>query len=84
MTTIAKVTKPSLDFYFWMLKVLLTSLMLLMIVPVLLQILSRYSGIIPRYITQHLSIKTCRELDGGGTISQQTVLDSLLEFLMEL
>ena len=50
MTTIAKVTKSSLDFYFWMLKVLLTSLMLLMIVPVLLQILSRYSAIIPRYI----------------------------------
>ena len=50
MITIAKLTRSSLDFYFQMLKVLLTSLMLLMIVPVLLQILSRYSGIIPRYI----------------------------------
>ena len=50
MITIAKLTRSSLDFYFRMLKVLLTSLMLLMIVPVLLQILSRYSGIIPRYI----------------------------------
>ena len=50
MTTIAKVTRSSLDLYFRLLKVLLTLLMLLMIVPVLLQILSRYSGIIPRYI----------------------------------
>ena len=50
MTTISKVTRSSLDLYFRLLKVLLTLLMLLMIVPVLLQILSRYSGIIPRYI----------------------------------
>jgi len=48
--TIAKITKSSLDVYFQVLKVLLTSLMFLMIVPVLLQILSRYSGIFPRYI----------------------------------
>ena len=50
MTTIAKVTKSALDSYYRMLKILLTLLMLLMIVPVLLQILSRYSGIFPRYI----------------------------------
>jgi TRAP-type transport system small permease protein len=50
MTTIAKVARSSLDAYFWTLKVLLTLLMALMIVPVLLQILSRYTGIIPRYI----------------------------------
>jgi len=50
MLTIARVTKSSLDFYFGMLKVLLTLLMMLMIVPVLWQILSRYSGIFPRYI----------------------------------
>ena len=50
MTTIAKVTKSTLDLYFWLLKVLLTLLMLLMIVPVMLQILSRYSGIFPHYI----------------------------------
>ncbi|MCH7726432.1 MAG: TRAP transporter small permease [Planctomycetes bacterium] len=50
MTTIARVTKSSLDFYFRILKVLLTLLMLLRIVPVLWQILSRYSGIFPRYI----------------------------------
>jgi TRAP-type C4-dicarboxylate transport system permease small subunit len=50
MTTIAKVIRSSLDFYFSMLKVSLTLLMLLMIFPVLLQILSRYSGIFPRYI----------------------------------
>ena len=50
MTTIANVTKSSLDIYFWILKGLLTFLMLLMVVPVLLQIVSRYSGTIPRYI----------------------------------
>ena len=50
MTTIAKVARSSLDAYFWTLKVLLSLLMALMIVPVLLQILSRYTGIIPRYI----------------------------------
>jgi len=50
MTTIANVTKSSLDIYFWILKGLLTFLMLLMVVPVLLQIFSRYSGTIPRYI----------------------------------
>jgi TRAP-type C4-dicarboxylate transport system permease small subunit len=50
MTTFAKVTKSWLDFYSGILKVLLTTLLMLMIVPVLLQILSRYTGIIPRYI----------------------------------
>ncbi len=50
MTTVAKMFRASLDFYFRALKVSLTLLMALMIVPVLLQILSRYSGIIPRYI----------------------------------
>lgn len=47
---LARLAKSSLDFYFQTLKVVLTSLMFLMIVPVVLQILSRYSGIIPRYI----------------------------------
>ena len=50
MTTIANITKSALDVYFRLLKTVLTSLMLLMIVPVLLQILSRYSGFFPRYI----------------------------------
>lgn len=50
MTTVAKMVRASLDFYFRALKVSLTLLIALMIVPVLLQILSRYSGIIPRYI----------------------------------
>lgn len=50
MSTIAKVTKSSLDVYYWMLKVVLALLMLLMIVPVLWQILSRYSEVFPRYI----------------------------------
>ena len=50
MKTIANVTRSSLDFYTRTLKVLLTLLMLFMVVPVLLQILSRYVGILPRYI----------------------------------
>lgn len=50
MSTIAKLTKSTLDFYSWILKVLLTLLMLLMVLPVAIQILSRYTGIFPRYI----------------------------------
>jgi TRAP-type C4-dicarboxylate transport system permease small subunit len=50
MTAIAKATKSSLDFYHRVLKIFLTLLMALMIVPVALQILSRYVGIIPRYV----------------------------------
>jgi TRAP-type C4-dicarboxylate transport system permease small subunit len=59
MTTIAKVTRSTLDFYYRTLKVCLTLLMLLMIVPVLLQILSRYSGIIPRYIWTEEAARFC-------------------------
>ncbi len=50
MTAIANASKSSLDFYYRLLKILLTLLMALMIVPVSLQILSRYVGIFPRYI----------------------------------
>ena len=50
MTAIVNFTKAALDFYYRLLKILLTLLMLLMIVPVSLQILSRYFGIFPRYI----------------------------------
>lgn len=50
MTTIANVASASLDFYHRMLKVVLTLLMSFMLVPVSLQIISRYSGIVPRYI----------------------------------
>ncbi len=57
--TIGKLTKASLDLYSWVLKVLLTSLMLLMVVPVLLQILSRYSGILPRYIWTEEAARFC-------------------------
>lgn len=39
-----------LDLYDRLLKVLLTGLMALLLVPVTLQILSRYTGLIPRYI----------------------------------
>ncbi len=50
MTAIVNATKSSLEFYYRLLKFLLTLLMALMIVPVSLQILSRYAGIFPRYI----------------------------------
>ena len=50
MNVIAKSIRAGFDAYFRFLKVVLTALMLLMVVPVVLQILSRYSGIIPRYI----------------------------------
>jgi TRAP-type C4-dicarboxylate transport system permease small subunit len=50
MTILAKIAQFLLNAYFWTLKVLLTLLMALMVVPVLLQILSRYTGSIPRYI----------------------------------
>ncbi len=39
-----------LDGYYRLLKVLLTVLMAVLIVPVTMQILSRYTGLIPRYI----------------------------------
>ena len=39
-----------LELYYRLLKILLTLLMSLMIAPVSLQILSRYTGIVPRYI----------------------------------
>ena len=50
MTAIVNATKSSLEFYYRLLKFLLTLLMALMIVPVSVQILSRYAGIFPRYI----------------------------------
>ena len=50
MTTFARVAVSALRLYYRLLKVLLTLLMALMIVPVALQILSRYTGIVPRYI----------------------------------
>ena len=50
MNVLAKIIRGSLDAYFRLLKVVLTALMLFMVVPIVLQILSRYSGIIPRYI----------------------------------
>ncbi|MEE3370822.1 MAG: TRAP transporter small permease [Planctomycetota bacterium] len=50
MNALARMLRISLDAYFRLLKLALTALMLLMVVPVVLQILSRYAGIIPRYI----------------------------------
>lgn len=42
--------KSFLDGYYQVLKVILTVLMGIIIIPVCLQILSRYTGVIPRYI----------------------------------
>ncbi|MDG1896684.1 MAG: TRAP transporter small permease [Fuerstiella sp.] len=42
--------KSLIDKYYRLLKVVITLLMGLMIIPVLLQIISRYTGVIPRYI----------------------------------
>ena len=42
--------KKALDLYYRLLQVLLTVLMTALLVPVTLQILSRYTGLIPRYI----------------------------------
>ena len=42
--------KRLIDRYYRFLQVVITLLMALMIVPVLLQIVSRYTGVIPRYI----------------------------------
>ena len=50
MVTLAKLTKSSLDAYYACLKFVLGLLMFVMTIPVLMQILSRYTGIVPRYI----------------------------------
>lgn len=59
MTIIARLTRFSLNLYFRVLQVLLTLLMFLMVVPVLLQILSRYSEHIPRYIWTEEAARFC-------------------------
>ena len=59
MTTLAKITKSSIDMYYVLLKFVLGLLMFLMTVPVLMQILSRYSGIIPRYIWTEEAARFC-------------------------
>jgi TRAP-type C4-dicarboxylate transport system permease small subunit len=48
-----------LDWYFRLLRVLLAGLLGLMIVPVTLQIVSRYSGLIPRYIWTEEAARFC-------------------------
>ena len=46
----AGVIRKLLDGYYRLLQVLITALMLLLVVPVSMQIFSRYTGLIPRYI----------------------------------
>ena len=50
MTKIVNAVRLLLNLYYRLQKILLTGLMLLMILPVSLQILSRFSGVFPRYI----------------------------------
>ena len=50
MSTIAHAAKFLLEQYYRVLKVLMTLLMGLILIPVILQILSRYTGIIDRFI----------------------------------
>jgi TRAP-type transport system small permease protein len=42
--------KTILDYYYRLLQILITLLMFVLIIPVAMQILSRYTGLIPRYI----------------------------------
>jgi TRAP-type C4-dicarboxylate transport system permease small subunit len=51
--------KRILDAYFRLLRWLVTTLMGLMIVPVTLQIVSRYTGVIPRYIWTEEAARFC-------------------------
>jgi TRAP-type transport system small permease protein len=51
--------RPVLDAYFKILQVLVTVLVGLMIVPVTLQIFSRYTGFIPRYIWTEEAARFC-------------------------
>jgi TRAP-type C4-dicarboxylate transport system permease small subunit len=44
------VVKRIFDYYYRLLQVLITTLMFVLIIPVTMQILSRYTGVIPRYI----------------------------------
>ncbi|MBC8288811.1 MAG: TRAP transporter small permease [Planctomycetes bacterium] len=59
MSTLARITRRSLDGYYGLLKVLLTTLMLLMILPVLMQILSRLPGFFPRYVWTEEAARFC-------------------------
>lgn len=51
--------QATLDGYFRVLQLVLTALMGLMIVPVTLQIVSRYTGLIPRYIWTEEAARFC-------------------------
>ena len=42
--------RRAIDLYFQLLKILLTGMITLLVIPVLLQVLSRFIGFIPRYI----------------------------------
>ncbi|NWF54423.1 MAG: TRAP transporter small permease [Syntrophaceae bacterium] len=51
--------RKTLNGYFYVLRVLATGLMGLMIIPVTLQIVSRYTGLIPRYIWTEEAARFC-------------------------
>ena len=50
MATIARVTRVFLDLYYRLLQAMLTALMAVMILPVSLQIVSRYTDVVERYM----------------------------------
>ena len=59
MERLTKLAKSTLDVYFVLLKIALGSMMLLMTIPVLMQVLSRYSELIPRYIWTEEAARFC-------------------------
>jgi TRAP-type C4-dicarboxylate transport system permease small subunit len=59
MVSLLQVIRHALNGYFKILQVLVTVLMGLMIVPVSLQIFSRYTGFIPRYIWTEEAARFC-------------------------
>lgn len=59
MTQLSKLAKSWLDVYYVGLKFVLGLLLVLMTVPVLMQILSRYVGILPRYIWTEEAARFC-------------------------
>ena len=59
MKSLTNIIKTSLDAYYVSLKFVLGFLMFLMTIPVLMQILSRYSEIVPRYIWTEEAARFC-------------------------
>ncbi|HLU50126.1 MAG TPA: TRAP transporter small permease [Planctomycetota bacterium] len=59
MASISRLSKAALDLYFRLLKAILALLMIAMIVPVSLQIISRYTTIVDRFIWTEEAARFC-------------------------